>query len=1336
MHQIKSVRLAKCPLFSFVVPLAVLAFLSPVWVAVGQCTGPDQIDYDFTLTTLDLTIPGFLPAWTSQNVWQQVQCQTGPSFDGADNDCNGIDDDDHFDLLAAVVDGTPVSLVGVPQANIDEVRSAFAFNAATVVTIEFTIPRVKISAYGLTVYDGPISTNSTLSIVGQTVQIPSLWALLEDQSPVFKKALVDLLAGYMTIGEDNTVNHLRSLLQVLIGRFITDVLPGLLNNLKDTQEAALVADAIKQEIQKSGGSLGDQPKADSDAGSTLNEKCSPNIDVTVNVSGVDARIQINGCDLDQGVTNFINNFNCTKFRCRPAILGSAGDLNGDGTTNGASYTNAGRNRQAWMALEGIINPPLEITTQPSNTTVDAGDPATLSFAFVPGHAGATVSYQWDLTNLNDFLSNGVVSTGPTLSFEYAVPANSGVYTVTVCDDLWKRRSAPATLTVNPRAFAIVEQPVGNDNLIPDESYTLSVRVVGGAAVPGYQWQFDDGSGFVNIGGNSRQLTLSPLALSDTGFYRCLISGNDGTNPVVLTSDTVHLTVLDVLRFAQHPVGGGIYVGDSFTFTVAIAGPVVGTAHFVWSKDGVDIPDTDSPTFTIDSATLDDAGEYRCRVFDDVDSRTSRPATLIVAEHLAIVDQPVGGTGFEGNSYTFTVGVTGGLGTITYQWYHDGNPIPGANGPSLTLNPLLNTDAGEYYVVVADDFESVTSDTVTLIVAPPFFFDVQPQGARKYVGDSHTFTVEVSGGTPPFHYQWKRNGVDVGEDSNTLVLSPLTLADNGTYVCVVSDQLGFSSSAPAVLEVAEHMSFSVQPQNTAAYVGSSASFTVVVTGGLGTINYVWKKGTTVIPVNSPTLTFGSVTTFNAGTYTCEASDDFETIVSDPATLTVAQPVSFTQQPRDLYSFVGGSVTFTVSVTGGLGTYHYQWFHNGTAVGTDSANLTLANVQCSDAGTYYVEVTDDVGTTRSNDGSLTVFEPLPDAGVNVNANLDGAQVVPPVTTDAMGVGVGTLAPASPGNTSQFTLSMSIVHTVTSPNGASINRGVFGSNGPVIFNLGTGEGAIGVFRTLTNAQAAELVAGNWYVLIKSTTFPSGEIRGQITTTASNVGCQPEGEGEGVTEGSTEGVTEGTVEGVVEGSTEGTTEGTVEGVVEGSTEGTVEGTVEGSTEGTVEGVVEGSTEGTVEGTVEGSTEGTVEGTVEGSAEGTVEGTTEGIVEGSVEGTAEGTTEGEGSVEGEGGPDRSRHSADQNNDGLISLSELLRAIQFFNSGGYRCAVPPSSTEDGYVPGTVGDQSCVPHSSDYNPQDWRIGLSELLRLIQFFNAGGYHYCPGAGTEDGYCVGRA
>jgi len=95
-------------------------------------------------------------------------------------------------------------------------------------------------------------------------------------------------------------------------------------------------------------------------------------------------------------------------------------------------------------------------------------------------------------------------------------------------------------------------------------------------------------------------------------------------------------------------------------------------------------------------------------------------------------------------------------------------------------------------------------------------------------------------------------------------------------------------------------------------------------------------------------------------------------------------------------------------------------------------------------------------------------------------------------------------------------------------------------------------------------------------------------------------------------------------------------------------------------------------------------------------------------------------------------HSADPDGDYQISLSELLRVIQFYNSNGLHCQ---EGTEDGYAPGP-GDTSCTAHSSDYNPQDWRINLSELLRLIQFFNSNGYHACPGEDTEDGFCPGLA
>jgi hypothetical protein len=104
--------------------------------------------------------------------------------------------------------------------------------------------------------------------------------------------------------------------------------------------------------------------------------------------------------------------------------------------------------------------------------------------------------------------------------------------------------------------------------------------------------------------------------------------------------------------------------------------------------------------------------------------------------------------------------------------------------------------------------------------------------------------------------------------------------------------------------------------------------------------------------------------------------------------------------------------------------------------------------------------------------------------------------------------------------------------------------------------------------------------------------------------------------------------------------------------------------------------------------------------------------------------------TEGEGeGASTTIHSADENGDYRIDISELLRVIQFYNVGSYHCA---ALSEDGFNPGP-GDHTCTPHNSDYNPQDWSINLSELLRLIQFFNGGGYHVC--ADGEDGFCSGQ-
>lgn len=94
-------------------------------------------------------------------------------------------------------------------------------------------------------------------------------------------------------------------------------------------------------------------------------------------------------------------------------------------------------------------------------------------------------------------------------------------------------------------------------------------------------------------------------------------------------------------------------------------------------------------------------------------------------------------------------------------------------------------------------------------------------------------------------------------------------------------------------------------------------------------------------------------------------------------------------------------------------------------------------------------------------------------------------------------------------------------------------------------------------------------------------------------------------------------------------------------------------------------------------------------------------------------------------------HSADFiGPDNVIGLTELLRVVQFYNTDGVHCAPPDAATDDGYAPGPEGDQTCAPHNSDYNPQDWVISLSELLRMVQFYNSGGYFPCPEG--EDGFC----
>ncbi len=82
----------------------------------------------------------------------------------------------------------------------------------------------------------------------------------------------------------------------------------------------------------------------------------------------------------------------------------------------------------------------------------------------------------------------------------------------------------------------------------------------------------------------------------------------------------------------------------------------------------------------------------------------------------ISTHPGSETRCEGESMTFTVEASGGL-PLIYQWAHDGQNIPGANGPSFTMNPVGVDDAGAYRCVVSNAYGSAESDPAALTVVP-------------------------------------------------------------------------------------------------------------------------------------------------------------------------------------------------------------------------------------------------------------------------------------------------------------------------------------------------------------------------------------------------------------------------------------------------------------------------------------------------------------------------------------------------------------------------------------------------------------------------------------------
>ena len=267
---------------------------------------------------------------------------------------------------------------------------------------------------------------------------------------------------------------------------------------------------------------------------------------------------------------------------------------------------------------------------------------------------------------------------------------------------------------------------------------------------------------------------------------------------------------------------------------------------------------------------------------------------------------------------------------------------------------------------------VTTDTAPTIVS-------QPTSVTVPVGSPATFTFGVGGNLEPT-FLWKKNGANIsGKITSTLTFDAVQVSDEASYRSTATTTLGTVNSNTVTLTVIAPPVVVTPPANVSGNYGTSANFTVTVSGR-SPFTYQWQKdgadyGTPTTGSASTTNTLiVPVEELNEGSYRVVVTNTDGNITSAAATLIAnPSPPVIVTAPANQTVAKGSDATFTVTVSG-RSPYTYQWQKNDENYGAaiidspSTSNTLVVPSSDANAGSYRVVVTNADGTATSTAATL--------------------------------------------------------------------------------------------------------------------------------------------------------------------------------------------------------------------------------------------------------------------------------------------------------------------------------------------------------------------------------
>jgi hypothetical protein len=491
-------------------------------------------------------------------------------------------------------------------------------------------------------------------------------------------------------------------------------------------------------------------------------------------------------------------------------------------------------------------------------------------------------------------------------------------------------------------FIVTDQPVVSR--APGGTYnagttiSLSARVVGLSPIS-YQWQH---AGTNVPGATSATFTKAGASPADAGDYQLVATNPYGAG----TSAVANVTVVMVPTITQDlpsAVTNYLTMNENFVVTVGGQAPL----YYQWKHAGTNLPGATASMLSLSNLKATDAGTYQVVVTNSLGSAASAVSTLTV-----LGTPPSEGFAYADGDITGQNGGTGWAGA----WTSPGNgqnyaASPGATYRDAASQLVVSGGALQMSAAGSADFISERDLSATLGGGGTIYLSFMgqftnsgwagiwlKQGAadQLFIGQGWYDSPWGFGGFPYPQFMSSRDSHALSfvvcrldyTATNTSVqmyvnpalnAEPATADASGTIASVIQfNRLrvathNYSSAMPNGLfdEFRIGGSWaSVTPNvprtdppilvrdlagvSTYAYAGGNATMSIVADGA-PTLHYQWKRGTTPVGSDSPTLTLASVTTANNGDYSVTVTNPYGNTNSVTNHLTVlAAPDVYTSQ----------------------------------------------------------------------------------------------------------------------------------------------------------------------------------------------------------------------------------------------------------------------------------------------------------------------------------------------------------------------------------------------------------------------------------------------------------